>query len=53
MQLNEHYSMEQVRVWLDAPHPQLDGERAVDLIHSDRSEEVIAILDRLDVDAYL
>ena len=36
-----------------APHPQLDGKRAVELINAGRSEEVIAILDRLDADAYL
>ena len=53
MRLSEYYSQEEVRAWLYAPHPQLSGERAVDLIHNDRSEEVIAILDRLDADAYL
>ena len=53
MRLGEYYSREEVRVWLHAPHPQLDGERAVDLIHNGRTEEVIAILDRLDADAYL
>ena len=53
MRLGDYYSQEEVRAWLYAPHPQLNGERAVDLIHDDRSEEVIAILDRLDSDAYL
>ncbi len=53
MRLGEYYSREEVRAWLHAPHPQLDGERAVDLIHNGRTEEVIAILDRLDADAYL
>ena len=53
MRRSEYYSDEEVRAWLYAPHPQLDGERALDLIHGNRSEEVIAILDRLDADAYL
>ena len=53
MRLSEYYSQEEVRAWLYARHPQLEGERAVDLIHGERTEEVIAILDRLDADAYL
>ena len=50
--LNEHYSPEEVRAWLHASHPQLGGERAVDLIHSDRSLDVLAVIDRLDNDVY-
>jgi uncharacterized protein (DUF2384 family) len=53
MRLSEYYSNEEIRAWLYARHPQLEGVRAIDLIHDDRSEEVIAILDRLDADAYL
>lgn len=53
MRLSEYYSRDEVRAWLYARHPQLDGERAIDLIHDDRSEDVIAVLDRLDADAYL
>ena len=53
MRLSEYYSNEEVRAWLYARHPQLNGERAIDLIHNDRSEEVIAILERLEADAYL
>ena len=44
---------EEIRAWLYARHPQLDGRRAIDLIHEDRSEEVLNILDRLDADVYL
>ena len=44
---------EQVRAWLSAPHPQLEGKRAIDLIRNKQTEEVIAILDRLDADAYI
>ena len=53
MRLGEYYSHEEVRAWLYARHPQLDGGRAIDVIHEKRTEEVIAILDRLDADAYL
>ena len=53
MRLSEYYGHEEVRAWLYARHPQLDGRRAIDLIHDDRTEEVIAILDRLEADVYL
>lgn len=53
MRLSEYYSAEEIRLWLYARHPQLDGERAIDLIHEDRAEEVLNILDRLDADVYL
>ena len=53
MRLSEYYSAEEIRLWLYARHPQLDGERAIDLIHEDRSEEILNILDRLDADVYL
>ena len=53
MRLSEYYSQEEVRAWLYARHPQLEGRRAIDLIHDERTEDVIAILDRLDADSYL
>ena len=53
MRLSEYYSQEEVRAWLYARHPQLESQRAIDLIHDERTEDVIAILDRLDADAYL
>ena len=53
MRLSEYYSQEEVRAWLYARHPQLEGRRAIDLIHDERTEDVLAILDRLDADAYL
>ena len=53
MRLSEYYSHEEVRAWLYARHPQLDGQRAIDLIHDERTEEVLAILDRLEADAYV
>jgi uncharacterized protein (DUF2384 family) len=53
MRLSDYYNAEEIRAWLYARHPQLNGERAVDLIHHNRSEEVLSILDRLDADVYL
>ena len=53
LRLSEYYGQEEVRAWLYARHPQLSGARAIDLIHDERTEEVIAILDRLDADAYV
>ncbi len=47
-QLSLHYAPDEVRAWLEAPHPQLGGERAVDLIRNGRAAEVIAVIDRLD-----
>jgi transcriptional regulator with XRE-family HTH domain len=51
--LSEYYKPEEIRTWLYALHPQLDGERAIDRINANRSEEVLRILDRLDADVYL
>ncbi|MXY51297.1 MAG: DUF2384 domain-containing protein [Gammaproteobacteria bacterium] len=53
MRLGEYYGHEEVRAWLYARHPQLEGERAIDVIRGERTEEVIAALDRLDADACL
>ena len=53
MRLSEYYSREKVRPWLYARHPQLEGLRAIDLIQDERTEDVIAILDRLEADTYL
>ena len=53
MRLSNYYGHEEVRAWLYARHPQLDGKRAIDLVHDQQTEEVIAILDRMDADAYI
>ena len=53
MRLGETYGAAEIRAWLHARHPQLEGARAFDLIHDDRTEDVLTILDRLDADAYL
>lgn len=51
--LQEYYNTDEIRTWLYARHPQLNGERAIDLIHDDRTKEVLTVLDRLDSAAYL
>ena len=53
LRLHAFYVQEEVRAWLCARHPQLDGKRAIELIHNQNTEEVIAILDRLDADVYI
>jgi hypothetical protein len=51
--LREYYTADEIRTWLYARHPQLGGARAIDLINQNRSEEVLRVLDRLDMDVYL
>ena len=51
--LQEYYAPDEIRLWLYARHPQLTGERAIDLINRGRTIEVLAILDRLDSAVYL
>lgn len=51
--LSEFYETGDIRVWLYARHPQLEGERAIDLIHENRTGEVLQILARMDSGAYL
>ncbi len=51
--LQEYYNADEIRMWLYARHPQLEGERAIDLINKGESERVLNVLDRLDAEAYL
>jgi len=51
--LQEYYSADEIRSWLYARHPQLGGQRAIDLIHDDKTIEVLRVLDRLDSDVYV
>jgi hypothetical protein len=51
--LSEYYTPDEIRTWLYALHPQLDGTRAIDLINENRSVDVLRILDRLDADVFL
>ena len=51
--LSEFYTNDEIRTWLYARHPQLNGERAIDLIHQRRALEVLNVINRLDSEAYL
>lgn len=51
--LEDYYSNDEIRMWLYARHPQLNGQRAIDLIHSGEVIEILRVLDRLDADGYL
>lgn len=51
--LSEYYGADEIRTWLYARHPQLEGRRAIDLINQNQSEDILRILDRLDADVYL
>jgi uncharacterized protein (DUF2384 family) len=51
--LGEYYAPEEIRTWLYARHPQLEGRRAIDLIHEGKSIEVLRLLERLDAGVYL
>jgi transcriptional regulator with XRE-family HTH domain len=50
--LAEFYSPGEARIWLYAKHRLLDGQRAMDLIHQDRTDEVLAVIDSLDQGTY-
>lgn len=51
--LGEFYTPDETRLWLHATHALLDNERAIDLIYDGRTEEVLAVIERLDAGAYL
>lgn len=51
--LRDYYASAEIRLWLFARHPQLGGERPIDVINDGRSEEVLDVLERLDSGAYL
>jgi hypothetical protein len=50
--LAEFYSADETRVWLYSKHRLLKGERAIDLIHSGRADEVLAVIESLDEGTY-
>ena len=51
--LGEFYSREEAQAWLHEPNALLGGQRAVDLIHDGRSEEVLMAIERLSALVYL
>lgn len=50
--LAEFYDPDETRVWLYSKHRLLNGERAIDLIHEGRADEVLAIIASLDEGTY-
>lgn len=50
--LAEFYTPEETRLWLYARHRLLSGERAIDLIHAGRADEVLAVIESLDAGTY-
>ncbi len=50
--LAEFYSADEARLWLHAPHPMLDGARAIDRINAGRTEDVLAAIESLESGAY-
>jgi len=51
--LAEFYTPDEIRLWLNARNDLLGGERAIDLIHAQRTEEVLEAIERLGDLAYL
>ena len=50
--LAELYDPEETRVWLYSRHRLLGGERAIDLIHFGRADEVLAVIESLNEGSY-
>lgn len=51
--LSEFYTPEETRVWLYSRNALLNGERAMDLIHQGRTEDVLVAIERLAALAYV
>jgi transcriptional regulator with XRE-family HTH domain len=50
--LAEFYTPEETRMWLYSKHRLLNDERAIDLIHRGRADEILAVIESLDEGAY-
>ncbi len=46
--LRDSYTRDEARLWLYSRHPQLNGERAIDLVATGRAEDVLTVIERLD-----
>jgi putative toxin-antitoxin system antitoxin component (TIGR02293 family) len=51
--LSDFYAPDEARLWLQSPHPQLGGERPVDVINAGRALDVLEVIERLDSGVYL
>jgi len=52
IRLAQFYELTDVNRWLHRPHPQLGGQRAIDVIAAGRAAEVEAVIDRLESGAF-
>jgi transcriptional regulator with XRE-family HTH domain len=50
--LAELYDPGETRVWLYSKHRLFNGERAIDLIHAGRADEVLTVIESLNEGAY-
>jgi hypothetical protein len=50
--LAEFYAPDEARIWLYSKYPLLSGERAIDLIHAGRTDEVLAVIASVDQGTY-
>ncbi|MCP4431254.1 MAG: helix-turn-helix transcriptional regulator [Gammaproteobacteria bacterium] len=51
--LAEFYTPDEIRMWLYSRNDLLNGETAMDLIHQERTDEVLMAIERLDSLTYL
>jgi transcriptional regulator with XRE-family HTH domain len=51
--LSDFYTADETRLWLSSRHQLFDGQRAIDLIRTRRTEDVLAVIDRLSAAVYL
>ena len=51
--LADFYEPDEVRLWLQSPHPQLGGSRPYDSIVDGRTVDVLEVIERLDSGVYL
>src|ERR1700712_4799136 len=50
--LAEFYSPQETRLWLYSKHRLLNAERAIDLIHDGRTDEVLTLIESLSEGTY-
>jgi transcriptional regulator with XRE-family HTH domain len=50
--LAESYDPDEARVWLYSKHRLLNGERAIDLLHAGRADEVLTVIESLNEGTY-
>jgi len=51
--LSDFYEPDEVRLWLQSPHPQMEGQKPYDLVNAGRTSEVLEVIERLDSGVYL